>query len=200
VSYAECCKQGRQSVSFEAPFGMGPEQWVLRDCMCSALPVKFCPFCGHDLTAPATLEEALQKLLENPFPLRLVFDVDGVCANDQRLKPYVDREVYPWVPLMMRVLKKAGHTVIFSTARYMAKCEGDQEKAAKAGEDELRFWLDCKGIHWDEIYLGKPSGDIYPDDRGCRVESNGVLLIGSPTSSPPSWPPRTRSGGALRGE
>jgi hypothetical protein len=200
VSYAECCKQGRQSVSFEAPFGMGPEQWVLRDCMCSALPVKFCPFCGHDLTAPATLEEALQKLLENPFPLRLVFDVDGVCANDQRLKPYVDREVYPWVPLMMRVLKKAGHTVIFSTARYMAKCEGDQEKAAKAGEDELRFWLDCKGIHWDEIYLGKPSGDIYPDDRGCRVESNRGTIDWLTNFVPAVLATQDKKRRALRGE
>jgi hypothetical protein len=173
VSYANCCEQGRQLVSRWENSTTGATVWHVDagEHQCTD-EVRFCPFCGHNLNAPATLQDALALLLTNPYPLRLVFDVDGVCANDQAAKPYVDRKVYEWVPEMMKALKKSGHTLIFATARYMLKYKGDQFLADKVGKDELRFWLDCQGIPWDELYLGKPSGDLYPDDRGCRVESN----------------------------
>lgn len=168
MSYADCCEQGRDTVRRHRD-----GDWYVKDVTYKYFDgIKFCPFCGHDLNAPATLREALALLLTNPYPLRLVFDVDGVCADDRDGRPYVDRKAYEWVPETMRDLKRAGHTLIFATARYMAKYAGDQRKAHEAGWQELKFWLDCNGIPWDEICLGKPSGDLYPDDRGCRIESN----------------------------
>lgn len=167
MSYADCCEQGRGYII------RGVGEWYFDH---DHLPrVKFCPFCGHNLNSPPTpktLEEAYALLLTNPFPTTLVFDVDGVCADDRGMKPYTEREVYPWVPEFMRVLKKAGHTIIFQTARYMWRLDGDQRKAHEAGYEELKFWLTCKGIPFDKLYLGKASTDRYFDDKGCRVESN----------------------------
>jgi hypothetical protein len=166
---ATCCEQGRTVVYFAESFGWNVasefDYGIVDD-------IKFCPFCGHDLNAPATLEEAIASLLESPFPLDICFDVDGVCANDQGYKPYADRQPYPWVPGLMRKLKEAGHRLKFQTARYMLKYDGDQRKASEAGGQELRWWLKCHDIPYDEVYLGKCSADVYVDDRGCRVESN----------------------------
>lgn len=103
---------------------------------------------------------------------RICFDVDGVIADHAGDLPYVDRQPYPWVAQKIRDLKEAGHVIIFCTARYMRLFDGDQESAAHAGRYQLIRWLEKHGIPYDEIYLGKPSADLYVDDKAVRIESD----------------------------
>jgi capsule biosynthesis phosphatase len=148
-----------------------------------ATPIRFCPFCGWDLSLPIeqsparfqTLEEALASLLKSDVPLRICFDVDGLVADHAGSPLYADREPYSWVPDLIRQLKEAGHTLIFQTARYMNMYDGNQYKAHLRGWSELRFWLAKHEIPFDEVYLGKAGADLYVDDRGCRVESDGGI-------------------------
>lgn len=102
--------------------------------------------------------------------MRIVFDVDDTIATGGH--PYSECKPIEFVVDFVRKLKKAGHTIIFCTARYMALYDGDQEKATKHGKQELIFWLRKHNIPFDEIHLGKPSGDVYVDDKGWRVNSD----------------------------
>jgi hypothetical protein len=102
--------------------------------------------------------------------VRLCFDVDATVADpgDPPL-PYADRAPYPYAVAALRRLKAAGHRLIYLTARYMERESGSQARATERGWLELRFWLDSHQIPWDEIYLGKPSADVYFDDRGRQA-------------------------------
>jgi hypothetical protein len=138
----------------------------------------FCPYCGHDLSQPmfADVQTAIASLANSSVPLRICFDVDGVlCKDDNRELPYGERAPYEWVASTLLLLKEAGHTLVLNTARYMAKCHGDAEKASRGGWYEAMTWLKFHGIPFDELYLGKPSAHIYVDDRACRVNSNSGI-------------------------
>lgn len=175
MTMATCCEAGSKNIrwehtdTIESDFG-----WMIYDWY-SGIEVKYCPWCGQKPGSdplPATLEEALTCLLNSHVRLTICFDVDGVCADHALCLPYADRKPYPWVSSLMKELKRAGHTLVFQTARYMQKYDGDQNKARQSGEFELKFWLRCNDIPYDEVYLGKCSADIYVDDKGCRVESD----------------------------
>lgn len=101
--------------------------------------------------------------------MRLVFDVDDTVAHGGH--PYSECKPYKAVVTIIKELKKAGHEIIFLTARYMLKHNGNQNKAIKEGKQELIDWLNKWDIPFDEVYLGKPSGDVYIDDRAWRIDS-----------------------------
>jgi hypothetical protein len=84
---------------------------------------------------------------------------------------YKDRKPYPFAVAIIRLLKEAGHTIIFNTSRYMKRCEGNHEKAYALGYAELYSWLKQNEVPFDELYLGKPSGDFFFDDLGREVNS-----------------------------
>lgn len=141
--------------------------------------LKFCPMCGHDFAKPVvrSVAELIDFLLKEANPLRICFDVDGVLCDDKDPSiPYAERPPYNWVAHALAALRQAGHTIVVQTARYMARHRGNQWRAAEAGYGELYLWLRRHGIHFDEVYFGKASADVYADDRGCRIESaRGII-------------------------
>jgi capsule biosynthesis phosphatase len=105
---------------------------------------------------------------------RVCFDVDGtVCDDSDQSVPYADRKPYPRAVEAIRKLAEAGHTIIFSTARYMNRFDGDQQKATEYGRLELVRWLNEHGIPHHEVYMGKASAHIYADDRAFLINSTG---------------------------
>jgi len=94
-----------------------------------------------------------------------VFDIDGtICSltngNYGFAIPYMER--------IERVnqLYDAGHTIIFHTARGMGRANGDQQEAINLlydfTEQQLRSWE----VKFHRLFLGKPAGDVYVDDKG----------------------------------
>ena len=61
-----------------------------------------------------------------------------------------------------------GHTILFLTARGMCRNENHQLDAIaelhKFTHDQLVRW----GVKFHKLFLGKPAGDIYIDDKGCK--------------------------------
>lgn len=102
----------------------------------------------------------------------ICFDVDGLIADHRGGKPYCERVPYPWVVKRLTALKQAGYYIRLQTARYMKRCDGEQERAHEAGYYELKVWTDKYGIPYDELYLGKCSAMMYVDDRGFRLRSD----------------------------
>lgn len=98
-----------------------------------------------------------------------VFDIDGtICSagdnNYAAATPYKDR--------IERVNKlyDEGHTIVFLTARGMGRSNNSIEYAYAAFETKTIQQLQEWGVKYHHLYLGKPSGDIYIDDKGISDE------------------------------
>jgi hypothetical protein len=105
-------------------------------------------------------------------PLRVVFDLDGVLAGPPVVPgDYSTCPPYPHAVAEVRAAVQAGCRVVIATARYMRRAGGNLLEATARGRDEAALWLSRHRIPYHELHFGKPSGALYVDDRGVRVES-----------------------------
>lgn len=97
--------------------------------------------------------------------MRIIIDIDGTITELKKSgQTYATVRMNPEAAERIRALKAAGHTIILQTARHMKTCGGNQgEVVAKIGKSTLD-WLSAQDIPYDEIYFGKPYGDVYIDD------------------------------------
>ena len=95
-----------------------------------------------------------------------VFDIDGtICSNSfgdyENAKPYYNRIEH------INKLYDSGSTIIFHTARGMGRTNNDPIESNKLFYDFTAKQLNQWGVKYHKLFLGKPSGDIYIDDKGC---------------------------------
>ena len=96
-----------------------------------------------------------------------VFDIDGtICTNK-------DGNYESSIPIKERIEKinslyDKGHTIVFQTARGMGRSNTSFAYAHKAFYDLTRNQLIEWGVKFHDLFLGKPAGDIYIDDKGIR--------------------------------
>lgn len=96
-----------------------------------------------------------------------VFDIDGtICTNTNGLQDYKDAK-----PLIERIsavnaLHEQGHTIYFQTARGMGRSKNNQKKAIDEFYNFTKKQLDEWGVKYHSLFLGKPAGDLYVDDKG----------------------------------
>ena len=88
--------------------------------------------------------------------VRLCFDLDGTICPNVEEQEYMTVEPFIGAKDVINTLKNAGHTIIIHTAR--------DEKWKSITE----FWLQDRGIPYDELILGKPFANIYIDNKGYR--------------------------------
>ena len=96
-----------------------------------------------------------------------VFDIDGtICINS-------NSDYENSVPLQDRIdkinqLYNEGNTIIFQTARGMGRSKNSPAfayaKFFELTQDQLKKW----GVKYHSLFLGKPAGDIYVDDKGVK--------------------------------
>lgn len=96
-----------------------------------------------------------------------VFDIDGTICNNtggdyDKASPIAERIK------KVNSLYDAGHTIIFQTARGMGRSNNSAAYAYTTFElltaEQLGKW----GIKYHALFLGKPAGDIYVDDKGIN--------------------------------
>ena len=98
-----------------------------------------------------------------------VFDIDGtICHN-------TDSDYENSIPIQGRIdkvnqLYQDGHTVIFQTARGMGRSENSVAFAHAKFFEFTKGQLDSWGVKYHSLFLGKPAGDFYIDDKGIRDE------------------------------
>lgn len=96
-----------------------------------------------------------------------VFDIDGtICETN-------GSEYEKSVPISERILKvnalfEQGNKILFLTARGMGRTDNDQLGAIECLYDFTKNQLDSWGVKYHRLFLGKPAGDIYVDDKGCK--------------------------------
>lgn len=96
-----------------------------------------------------------------------VFDIDGtICTNTNS-----DYESSVPIPARIEKINKLhdeGNTIIFQTARGMGRSHNSAAfayaKFFKLTESQLKQW----GVKYHSLFLGKPAGDIYIDDKGIK--------------------------------
>src|SRR4051794_20649486 len=94
------------------------------------------------------------------MPKTLCFDLDGtLCSNT--FGAYESAEPLPWAIARVNALGLAGHRIVILTARGSASGIdwGERTRA------QLRRW----GVRYDELVFGKPSADVYIDDRALHT-------------------------------
>ncbi len=101
-----------------------------------------------------------------------VFDVDGtICSNTfgeyEKARPIKARIN------TINALYNSGNTIIFHTARGMGSSGSNSQLAIEKWRDftisQLKEW----GVRYHQLFLGKPAGDIYVDDKG----QNDILFF-----------------------
>jgi capsule biosynthesis phosphatase len=100
--------------------------------------------------------------------MRIVIDLDGtLCSIRKHDETYADVSPINEAIEAVRKLKGDGHTIIIYTARHMKTCNANTGLVvARIGRITLE-WLERYGVPYDEIYFGKPWGDLYIDDGAC---------------------------------
>ena len=98
-----------------------------------------------------------------------VFDIDGticsLCDGDyEHAKPYYDRIN------MINKLHQEGNIIIFNTARGMGRYKNTAGLAHAAFYDLTVKQLHAWRVKYHKLFMGKPSGDFYIDDKGIKDE------------------------------
>jgi len=98
-----------------------------------------------------------------------VFDIDGTICDQaapfyENARPFVDRIT------KINALYDDGHTIVYFTARGMGRHQNNMFLAVQdfyeLTSNQLKNW----GAKYHHLFLGKPSGDVYVDDKGVKDE------------------------------
>ena len=104
--------------------------------------------------------------------MRIIVDLDGtICSLKKRGQDYSEVKPNYKVVEKLKRLKKDGHYIIIQTARHMKSTGGNIGLIhTKVGKKTLD-WLNKYSIPHDEIFFGKPNGDVYIDDLAKKFDS-----------------------------
>ena len=96
-----------------------------------------------------------------------IFDIDGtICTQSnpdyENAKPFLNRIE------KINELYLSGSTIIFQTARGMGRSNNNQKIAIDLMYEFTKKQLDSWGVKYHSLFLGKPAGDIYVDDKGIK--------------------------------
>lgn len=102
-----------------------------------------------------------------------VIDIDGTICDKPECREDADYETS--APKLDRIKKinelyDEGHTIKYFTARGMGRYDDDAEKAVEKFYNLTKMQLEVWGCKYHELILGKPSGDIYIDDKGMNAD------------------------------
>ena len=109
-------------------------------------------------------------MITDNIKLTYVFDIDGTLCT------LSNGEYEKAAPLVERIkhvnrLYDAGHKIILNTARGMGRTDNSPVYAErlfrKLTEKQLEDW----GVKYHKLFMGKPSGDVYVDDKGEKDEN-----------------------------
>lgn len=107
--------------------------------------------------------------------MRICFDLDDTLCTGSQPDEHGVTDYSKCSPVqdaarMLRGLKGQGHTIIIHTARGMTTGNGNVGKVVRNVGLLTLSQLEAWGFEYDEIYFGKPSADLYVDDKGINAQ------------------------------
>ena len=98
-----------------------------------------------------------------------VFDIDGtICTNTYG--DYISAEPYKKRIEKVNQLYDEGNTILFATARGMGRSNNDIGFAYEVLYTFTKEQLESWGAKHHRLFMGKPNGDIFVDDKGMKDE------------------------------
>ena len=95
-----------------------------------------------------------------------VIDIDGTICDWEAGRDYTLSNPFPERIKEINKLYYKGNTIKYFTARGMGRFAGRSDKAIEAFYTITESQLDRWGCKYHQLILGKPSGDVYIDDKG----------------------------------
>ena len=107
----------------------------------------------------------------------ICFDIDNVICKTNNTKNYSKS-----VPIKknIKVINEAynnGFSIILYTARYMGRYNGNVSKVKKHIKPFTLKQLKKWGVKYHKIYFGKPSFDLFIDDKSLFFKKNWSKLL-----------------------
>mgnify|MGYP001159706004 CR=1 FL=1 len=104
--------------------------------------------------------------------MRYVIDIDGTICTSGTTEETRYTQALPIRDRIGKINKlyDDGHTIIYLTARGMGRHKNNANLARQEFYEFTKIQLSLWGCKYHELFLGKPSGDYYIDDKG--VNSN----------------------------
>ena len=101
-----------------------------------------------------------------------VVDIDGtICAQSVGKNPdYSDAQPIQKRIDTMNELYEKGNTLVYFTARGMGRSSGNQIASNVIFYEKTMNQLIDWGVKFHSLYLGKPAGDVYIDDKGINAD------------------------------
>ena len=98
--------------------------------------------------------------------MKYVFDIDGTICYKGDDQDYGESMPYEHRIELINKLYDEGNEIVFFTARGMGRHSNNAALAIQEfyslTENQLNSW----GVKYHQLILGKPSGDLYVDDKG----------------------------------
>ena len=106
----------------------------------------------------------------------ICFDIDNVIcktikSNYKKSKPIKKNIKF------INHLYDQGHTIKIFTARYMGRTRDSVTQAKKKAKKITLNQLDSWNVKFHKLYFGKPSSDIYIDDKNLNFKKNWITQL-----------------------
>jgi len=107
----------------------------------------------------------------------ICFDIDEViCKTDSKRDYSKSKPIKKNINVINNLYNK-GFTIILYTARYMTRCNGNVAEVKKKVKpltlNQLKNWK----VKFHKIYFGKPSFDLFIDDKSLFFDKNWPKLL-----------------------
>ena len=104
--------------------------------------------------------------------MRYVVDIDGTICTPG---PTDEMRYEQALPIQDRIdkinkLYDEGHTIVYLTARGMGRYKNNADLAKEEFYEFTEIQLSLWGCKYHQLFLGKPSGDCYIDDKGVHSD------------------------------
>ncbi len=103
------------------------------------------------------------------------FDIDGVICNTQKKNYSKSQPIKKSINTINKIYLK--NYVIIFTARYMGRNKDNIQKAYKQGYKKTFLQLKSWGLKFHELRMGKPSFDVFLDDKQFLYKKNWQKLF-----------------------
>ena len=104
---------------------------------------------------------------------KICVDIDGVICFTKKNLYKNSKANYKVIETINRLYDE-GHFILIYTARFMGRNHDNATLAKKKGYKFTKTQLNKWGLKFHKIYFGKPSSDLYIDDKNLNFKSNWV--------------------------
>ena len=104
------------------------------------------------------------------------FDIDNTICDTKKSNYLKSKPIYSSIKVINHLYDK-GHIIKIYTARFMGRNNENRHLAKKQGltmtKEQLKKW----NLNYDELIFGKPSYDLFIDDKNFGFKKNWAFKL-----------------------